>query len=227
MLHKSIIAILMFVLIGINVKASEAEVRNLANFSSISIFGNLNVRLVKGDSTYVVLKGEKDFFSAVTTEVSKNKLSIKFTKTGDDKTIDAIIYYKSINEVVGKAGANIVANNVLDSPKFNLKLAQGSEAILEFSSSNVDIKVTQASELKIKGRSINLNIICNSGANVQALEMKSDKTIVKAVTGGVVAIKLEGDVTLTAHTGAVIAYSGTPKTISQKVSTGGKINKAN
>lgn len=227
MLYKSIIAVLMFVLISTGIKASESEVRNLADFNSINLFGNLNVRLVKSDSTYVILKGEKDYFSSVTTEVSKNQLSIKFTKTGDDKTIDAVIYYKNIKEIIGKAGSNITSNEVLDNPEFNFRLAQGSEAVLEFSSSKLDIKVIQGSELILKGRSIDLNIICNSGANIKALNMKSDKTTVKATTAGVVAIKLEGSVDLSAYTGAIIGYSGTPKTISQKVSTGGKINKVN
>ncbi len=227
MLHKSIITIFLFLIIGINAKASEAETRNLAEFTSISIFGNLNVRLVKSDSTYVILKGNKDFFSSVTSNVSDDKLSLKFTKTGGENTIDAIVYYKDLKEIIGKAGANIASSSVIDGPNLKLKLAQGSQAVLELSTINTEIRLVQASKLTLKGRSISLSIACNSGASVRGLDMKSDKTTIKAVTGGVVVINLEGDVNLSALSGAVIVYSGNPKTISQKVSTGGKINKEN
>ncbi len=225
MLKKISANFILFLLISLTTLADGSEVRYLKDFNSLYIVGNINVRLVKSDSNYIVLKGAEEVFGKVSSEVKRGELNVKYLKVGEENTITIVLFYKNIDEIVAKAGVTIVANQVMDSPNFKLKLSKGAEAILEVSNKTFKVEVLQGSEFKVSGRTIELSVKSSAGSNYNGYGLVSDKTNLSAVTGGIINAKLDGDVVVSAHTGGAIYYKGSPKTISQKVSTGGVIKK--
>jgi len=214
---------IVFLIIGIQAKADSAETRYLTDFNSVYVFGNLTVRLVKSDSTYAVLKGDSAYLGKITTKVKDNQLIVKFNKIGSEKTMDAIIFYKSIDEIIAKAGATIVANQALEADNFSLKLSQGSDGNIEVICNNLNVRVAQGSDLIIRGKVSELEIASNSRAVFSGYNLKAENASLKAVTGGSITISVSGNVDATAHTSGTIYYKGVPKSISQNVSTGGEI----
>jgi len=215
--------LIVFLIIVIQTKADSAETRYFTDFNSIYIFGNMTVRLVKSDSTYAVLKGDSAYLGKISTKVKDKQLIVKFNKMGSSKTVDVIVFYKSIDEIIAKAGATVVANQAIEADDFYLKLSQGSDANIEVFCEKMNIRVTQGSDLNIKGKVTELNVASNSGAMFLGYKLKAINATLKAVTGGDINITVSGNVDATAHTSGTIYYKGVPKTISQDVSTGGEI----
>ncbi|OYT10925.1 MAG: hypothetical protein B6I18_06455 [Bacteroidetes bacterium 4572_112] len=212
-----------FVIIGIQTKADSAETRYFTDFNSVYVFGNLTVRLVKSDSTYAVLKGDSAYLGKISTKVKDNQLIVKFNKMGSSKTMDVIVFYKSIDEIIAKAGATVVANQAFNVDEFYLKLSQGSDADLEIFSKSMKIRIAQGSDFKVKGSVENVEVVSNSGAGFYGYNLKASNANLKVATGGMINISLSGDVEASAHTRGTIFYKGVPKSISQSVSTGGEI----
>ena len=210
-------------IIGIQAKADNAETRYFTDFNSVYVFGNLSVRLVKSDSTYAVIKGDSAYLGKISTKVKDNQLIVKFNKMGSAKTMTVVIFYKSINEIIAKAGATVVANQVFEVDNFYLKLSQGSDAVIEVICNSMNVKVAQGSDLNIKGKVTDLNVVSNSGAMFLGYNLKVINANMKADTGGGINVSVSGDLDATAHTKGIIFYKGVPKSISQDVSTGGEI----
>ncbi|MCK5846936.1 MAG: DUF2807 domain-containing protein [Bacteroidales bacterium] len=221
---RKIIGIIIAVVLSVTIaKADSAETRYLTDFNSVYLFGNMTVRLVKSDSTYVVLKGDSAAFSKVSTKIKSEELTVKFTKMGNEKTITVVVFYKNIDKIIGKAGVTVVANTSINTDKFEIKLTQGSDAILELNIDNLDVKVNQGSTITLKGKVQNLGLVSNTGAYFYGKKLNVVNANLKAATGGQIRIKLSGDVEASASTSGDIYYWGTPKTISQSASSGGEI----
>jgi len=214
---------IVFLIIGIQTKADSAETRYFTDFNSVYVFGNLNVRLVKSDSTYAILKGDSSYLGKITTKVKDKQLIVKFNKMGSSKTVDVIIFYKNINEIIGKAGVMIVANQPIDAQNLKINLSNGSDADLEINTNNLDSRINQASTLNIKGSVEQLKLSSTTGATFNGKKLNVKDANLKVATGGDITIMLSGNVEATAHTGGNINYFGTPISISQSTSTGGEI----
>ncbi|RLD46791.1 MAG: hypothetical protein DRI86_02265 [Bacteroidetes bacterium] len=222
-MRKIISFFIVFVMFITIAKAESFEVRNFTNFSSVYLFGNLSVRLVKSDSTYAVIKGDSAAFSKVTTKINNEELIVKYNKIGSSKTITIVIFYKTINEIIGKAGVTIVANQAMESQDLKINLSNGSEADLEINTTNMKSRVNQGSILNIKGSVEQLELSSTTGAVFNGKKLNVKNANLRVATGGDITLTLSGDVEATAHTGGSISYFGTPKSISQSTSTGGEV----
>jgi len=222
-MRKILGILVVFVLIGLQSKADGAEVRNLQGFSSVYIMGNLSVRLVKSDSTYAVIKGDSVYLGKVSTVVKNDELTLRFNKIGSSKTMTVVVFYKSINEITAKAGCTVVANQAIEANKIKIKLGQGSDAELEIKAHKLEVKITQGSDFRIKGNVDQLAVVSTSGSLFLGYNLMAVDANLKAVTGATINVSISGNLSAVAHTSGDVIYKGTPKTISQDVSTGGLI----
>jgi hypothetical protein len=197
----------------------------LGEFHSVYFFGNIEVMMIKSDSNYIELFSDGYELGKITTQLKKGQLTVKNNGIGDSKVIRAIFHYKSIDELIAKAGVKLKSKDIFTIDNFSIRLSKGATAAIE-----IDVKifvaiVIQGSELIISGKANNADITSNSGGLFEGYKLKAVDTVLRAVTGGKIEIHLSGNMEASTHTGGMIYYKGTPKIVSQKAATGGIIEK--
>ena len=91
---------------------STREVREIAAFNKISVFGPFEVRLVSGNAGKIVVEAEKNLTGLVSTEVEGNVLTIKpqdgkLFKSSKDNKIIIKVPFETINEIAFKGSGTV------------------------------------------------------------------------------------------------------------------------
>lgn len=224
---KKIVFIIFFSSLSLtNLFAANSLSRNLDDFHSIDVFGNIKITLIKGDSTKMMMKSEQYDLSKVTTIVKNGELKIKSSGLGDKNEVYIILYYKNINELTLDAGGNLIKTDTLKSNKFDLKVAKGSLAVAIFEVKELGVIVSNGGEARIYGRTDKITVNSNAGSLLDAYKLQISEADIFATTGGRININVIDKISAKARLGGVINYKGNPKTESVDPSSGGKINKS-
>jgi hypothetical protein len=225
---KKLTIIVIALLVVIGVKAQKTETRNFGEFHSVYFFGNINVEMIKSDSNYAVLTAGPDLeLGSITTELNKGQLFVRNTGIGDDKVVKVKFYYKSIDELIAKAGVELTSANTFDIKIFSIRFSKGAIAKIDVKCQELKAIVIQGSELSISGSVDKINVSTNTGAVFHGYKLKTKDSWLRSVTGGKIEISLTGEMEASANTGGMVYFKGNPKVVSQKVITGGVIEKKN
>ncbi len=206
--------------------AEENETRHFGEFHSVYFFGNIEVLMIKSDSNYAELSSDSYPLGKITTEIKKGQLVFKNNGIGDSKVISVKFYYKSIDELIAKAGVKLKARDTIYSQNFSIRLSKGATVDIMVDNKIMTAIVLQGSELIISGKVENLDVTSNSGGMFEGFKLKAKDVVLRAVTGGKIQVRINGNMNASTHTGGMIYYKGTPKIVSQKAASGGIIEKA-
>ncbi len=201
--------------------------RNPGDFHALVVFGNIKVKMVKSDSTFLTMSSGNYDVNKVITKVEKGVLTLRSNAIGDSKEVFVTLYFKTLDNIKVDAGANVVQTDTIASPSLTIKIVKGSLMRALVETENLTVTATQGSEIRLAGTAKNLSVTSNSGAFFDSFALISISADVKANTGGKINLYVKENIKAKAKTGAVINYKGNPKTESVEPVMGGEINKVN
>ncbi len=226
-MNKLVLMIVLFAMSASIATAQQKETRSFGDFHSVYFFGNIEVMMIKSDSNYAEMIGENIELGSITSQLKDGQLIIKNTAVTGSKKLIVTFHYKSIDELIAKAGVKVKSKNTFDAANFSLRLSKGAEAQIVVDNKSLEAVIIQGGELIITGKVDRLDVTCNAGAVFYGFNLMSKDALLRAVTGGKIEIKIRGKLEASTNTGGMIYYKGTPTIISQKSVTGGIIEKKN
>lgn len=222
----SIIFILNLLIFSSVFGLKSTERRNVEDYHSIKIFGNIRVQLQKSDSTYMILESEVIPLSKVSTSVEKGELKIELLNSlKEEKEVFIKVYYKQIDEIVAKASANVFKTDLITSKFLTVKLLQGAMAHLDVVTENLTVSCGQGGEAFIYGKTNVFTADINSGGKINAYKLEANNVEASATAGGYIQVHPIVSLNAKATAKGIVYYVGEVKTINQKVSLGGEIIK--
>lgn len=223
---KKISILFVLLVFAIALKAQNTETRRFGEFHSVYFFGNINVEMIKSDSNYAVLTAGSELeLGSITTELDKSQLYIRNTGIGDEKVLKIKFYYKSLDELIAKAGVELTSANVFDVKEFSVRFSKGAIGKIKVKTEHLKAIVIQGSELNISGTTSNIEVSTNTGAVFHGYGLVSKGSWLRSVTGGKIEITLKGKMEASANTGGMVYFKGNPTIVSQKAVTGGIVEK--
>jgi hypothetical protein len=224
-MHKVILSFIIFIAFSAPSYALNSVSRNLETFHSVEVFGNIKLKMVKSDSSYLIISSELFDISKVTSMIENGRLKLKSTGIGDKNEVFITLYFSEIKELSLDASANLVSADSFITESFWLKVAKGSLCQAKFNVTNLDVVVANGGEARIYGFADKIAVNANGGGLLDANKMKISSADLFATSGGKINIKVTEKIDAKARLGGVINYSGNPKVESIDPSSGGKINK--
>lgn len=200
---------------------SAQETRNLDDFQSVYVWGNVDLELIKSNSNKLVISEVNT--GTFNTEVKKGVLHLNYNGVGEDTKVKAQLYYKELIGIIAKAAVILTSTKTLMFDSVSIRLSKGARGNLKIDAKKFDIVVLQGSRLEIQGKGKEGRIYCNAGGACHAKEFKIDNAEVRTVTGGEANVYVYGNLVASTHTGGRIFYFTEPKKISAKAVTGGVI----
>ncbi len=197
------------------------------DFDEITIRGNYEVFLEKGNEPMVVINVDENLLEYIEVEAYQNILSISSTKKiRSSDGIKVYITYRNINRILNSGASAIFTESPVVSEKLDITLSGAGMIEMELDVSILDIKLTGAGYIKLKG-SANNQVVSMSGAgSLDAYELESDDCDISISGVGGAKVNVSG--TLTASVSGVggIRYRGNPAHVNRNVSGLGKIHAA-
>lgn len=228
-MRKSMKISMLFVVLFLSgtMKLWAQQVRTLAPFDELSVIGNIEVVLEEGEEEKAVIYtkniDENDVSISVKGDVLKIRLYKTVFKNNEDVKIE--ITYRKLRIVKGSAGAHVYNNSTLEGDKIIARAHSGAKVDLSVNVDALDGAAYEGAELKVRGKTESQEVVAATGGQYKALNLDSNRTIVKANTGGEAEVVANDKIEASANTGGRIGYKGDPNNENTRSKIAGNIYK--
>lgn len=214
---KKLMLLLAVVLLSSAARAQSGSQREwLGNFKSVSLSGDMKVRLVRTDENsqpMIVVKAADSELSRLKYSVN-NKGVLSVHESGSRKrtvTTEIEIYFSSICELK-VVGSDVEVDGVIDSPMLDIDVSGGGFLKAEIASSDLLANVSGSSTLDLQGvaRYMMLDVAV-AKVDLRRLEVMSAE--VRATQRGEATIYTTERLAATTNMGGSIFYKGSPSIV--------------
>ena len=197
-------------------------------FDGISVTGNLNVILQKGEVDKVVVDAHGIPESEVTVKVSRGVLRLKLINSifYKDDEVDVTVTYRNLRTLKGHAGARIEADHAITGDQIYIRSTSGARVHLEVAVNTIDGGATEGGMLELTGTTEMQDASAATGGQYQAFGLECARSYVRANTGGRAEVVANDRLEASANTGGTIEYKGNPEETTIKTIIAGNVHKA-
>ncbi len=202
--------------------------QELEPFDEIFMRGNIKVYLVKGGENQISI--DKYESSEVTVEVDRGVLKIKRKKLLNYKKyekppIRVDITYTQLRRLKAQAGAEVRHKGTITSDQFRLEFGSGAGGEFDIVASDIKVEAKEGAVLVLEGESESVEFKATTGALIEAYDLKSNYTYVRASTGAQAEVTAAKIIEASAHTGGEIDYKGSPEKVKITDKLGGEVSR--
>lgn len=225
-LAKSIFILSILALSGLS-QIQAQDTRSLSPFDELSVIGNIEVTLEKGDEEKAVIYTKNIDLDDVSVSVKGNVLKLRLLKSVFHKNdeVKIAITYQNLRIIKGSAGAKITNNSTLEGDKILTRAHSGAVVDLSLSVNVVDGAAYEGAVLKLRGKTDSQEAVAATGGQYKAINLDSNRTTVKANTGGEAEVVANQSLDASANTGGKVGYKGNPEDRNTRKVISGKITK--
>jgi hypothetical protein len=222
---KKILILPVLILFGQACYSQRFDERILDPFDKISVFGNVDVQLVKGERERMVIYSDDIDFIKINSRIVDRTLKISMNSDmyGAVKKVKIILTYKELREIATSGNADIRSEEVLKGDKMVFNASSGGNMYLSLDLNTLDASVGQGSVILFEGNVNSQEVSAGSGGTYSAFELICDETIAKAHTGGIAKVYAGKILKASATTKGYIGYQGQPEKKKLNHSLGGEI----
>lgn len=216
------IVIFTFLIVAQFVTAQEVTV-NLGDFSTVKVYDRISVTLVAAQENKIVIKGTRANDVELVNKGSDLKIRMKFSKLLQGENIEAILYYKNIDEIEANEGSFVSSQDTFKATAFQLNSKAGSVIKITLDVQKLKSKAHTGGELELEGKAANHDVTLTSGGILKAKNLITAQTDVSVNAGGEAKINATDFVEAKTRAGGTINIYGNPKQVNEKKVAGGSI----
>ena len=222
---RAIVLIFSFLIINAISFSQESEKRDIDNFYSVTVIGNIRCELYKAEKPGLELVVKGAGFESIITENDAGRLSLRLkTNTPKDAEVKILVSYTSLEEINVQAQSLVVSPEVLEAENILFTSKAGGKMELKLNLASLEAVVKQGGILVFSGEVKKQNIEVMTGGTYSAFELLACDSYVKAVSGGKAKLVARRIIDATANSKAYISYKGDPVSSYIKTSLGGQID---
>lgn len=207
---------------------TQAQVeKNVGDFSEIRTTNRINIELIPSSKNVVVLdsKDEKNV-----SLVNKNgklavKNNLKELVSDKDSNVTVKVYFKDLNSIEAESGSYIFSTKTIEATKLKLNASSGSQLDIKIKAKNVEAKVFAGATMELEGKADTGTLIANAGGSIDAKNLNFVTVDATVNAGGKIDVKASETVNAATRAGGSVNVYGNPKTVTEKTTAGGNINR--
>ena len=199
----------------------EAQTK-LDRFEKISVFGNIELILVKGDEySYTAHEHSED----LKIRVVEGKLKIghkQNQRMWEDKTVVEVTFV-NLKSLDASAGATVEYESELEAGDIFLSADTGAFIYLNLKAGSIEAMTGEGGTMTLKGTCRTLEAKSSTGAVFKASRLEAETVYARANTGGRLAVHAVERLEASASLGGTITYDGDPNIVRINENTGGTV----
>ncbi len=193
-------------------------------FTSISLEGNFEVILEKGDRPGVIVKTDENLQDYIEVESRNNILYVVATERIRSKDgIKIMVSYTHLDKILSGGTCAIFTESTLKTS--NLELTMSGAGIIEMSLDvkYLDVRLSGAGMMEIDGKCSELDLTMSGAGTFNGSSLETiDADVTISGVGGA-KVNVSGNLVATVSGIGAVKYTGDPKTIRRNISGIGKI----
>ena len=202
------------------------EVRHPGSFNGVKVTSGMNVYLIQGGETRVIVVADKNLHEVIETVVVDGTLEIRaLANIWNSSSKKVMVYFDKVREIEATAGSNIYTGSRLVLDQVDLRASAGSNFQMDLESDLINVSVSSGANILLEGQSKQITARTSSGGNLKAEDFRADISDIKASSGANAWITAMKEITAHASSGGNIFYYGTPQTTNTSASSGGNVHK--
>lgn len=204
------------------------ESRTVADFSSLSSHGAIDVKIIYGQSNSISVEADENLLPYIETNVVNGKLIIQTKKNVNVRSRRKMIVSVSmtkINALQLSGSGNIDGNGSFTSDEETKIMLSGSGNIHLSSGSfkDLDLAISGSGNIDVKGGSANSVLVSVSGSgNADCSDVMADKADVKISGSGNAKVNVNKSLTANISGSGNVYYKGNASDISTRIIGSGK-----
>lgn len=214
--------IALFLLLPLLMLSQQKEIP-LTKFETLKVFDRISIQLVASDENKLVLEGFNVNDVEVVQKNNEVKIRMRFGKILQGEDIVGVLFYQKISEIEVNEGASLSSNEVLKTSSLKISNKEGSDVLLTVETDQLTTRVGSGATLTLKGTAKFHDVLVNTGAVLEANELKTLETNITCNAGGEATIFVQDKVNAKTRLGGSIVVEGNPETVTQNTSMGGSI----
>lgn len=185
---------------------------NLESFHKLSLFGNMKVRLVKGDESRIELPRDDSYPERFKIKVEDGKLSLRLMDKIKDweAPTKVIITYTELDEIWVHAGAYLYADEPLLAEEIKMEGTMGAVIELDIEAKRLETYVTEGAEVTLGGSVNTQRIKVTTGGQYYGYQLDVNQIEARTNTGGEAEVRVADSLKASARTGGAVYYRGNP-----------------
>ena len=223
-LKYTIIVLFLTVLNAFNSMAQESFTRNLDDFISLEVIGNIRVEIYPSTDLHADLILENITPDKVISDITHLNLSIRLkTDSPENARVTVKLYYKTLNQITVSANAHIISDVPLKAEDVEFTAKLGGRIDLEVEMESLTASAIQGGIIYFSGNVQKQIVNVATGGIYSAYELEASDSYVKAASGGKAKVVAGRTIDATANFKGFIGYKGNPSSTYIKTNFGGEI----
>ena len=199
--------------------------RNISSdFNSIKVSQGLDLYITQSNDVGLSIEADENLHELIMTEVENNVLRIYTTENirrASSKKI--MLTISDISAIKATSGSDVYSTNTIEVDNLELNTTSGADMKLTVNTKHLDCKATSGSDLKLIGKTQTLNASATSGSDIDARNLSSKTSKVKATSGADISVNTSKELTARATSGGDVRYSGNPEKVNKSDSSSGSV----
>jgi hypothetical protein len=220
--------ILSVLLITVGATLSAQDIYKLKSFDGISVMGNIEVILEKGEQARAEVTASGFSEEDVSVFVREGVLKLQMLKTifkEDEEVTIKVVYTEPLDYIKVGAGSRLVTSEPIEGDKFELKAVSGGQLELEVYARKIKVYAAEGGQIELKGTVEEQYATAVTGGEYFGLDLDCQYTEARANTGGELSVVAKRSLDARANTGGFIEYAGQPEERSTNSLFTGKIRR--
>jgi hypothetical protein len=202
------------------------EERNVGDFSALRVSSGIDVTLLQGNRTQVIIITDEDNLEDVKTEKVGGELRLSVDGSWFRRSrVEARITFVNIESLDVSAGSDVESEGPLQFRDINIEASSGSDLKLTLEANEVSLRTSSGSDARLEGKARNLYAKASSGSDINAFDFEVEHAELELSSGSDVKIWVSGSLNVDASSGSDVYYRGDPELLDINTSGGSDINK--
>ncbi|WP_418264456.1 head GIN domain-containing protein [Flavobacterium faecale] len=201
--------------------------KNLGDFSTVSVFDKLSVKLIPGSENKIVINGARASEVETVNNNGELKLRMPFPKLLSGEDISIQLYFRNIDGINASEGSIVTSDAVFKGTIINISAKEGAKIQADIEAEKVNVKAFTGGIIELSGKANNQDVNLTSGGSLDALDLHTSQTTITVFAGGIAEIYATTLVDAKVRAGGTIYIHGKPKQINKATVLGGKIEEKN
>jgi hypothetical protein len=214
---------LLAIFLSMGLFAQKTIEKDLGNFHTLKVFDLMEVNLIQSDENKVVIKGKDTHYVKIINQNGKLKLRMELDNRFDGAQTFIEVYFTNIKLIDANEGAVIVANELIEQDRIELRSQEGGKIKVGLKVDDVKVKAVTGGIVQASGLAKYQEIKLNTGGIFEGRELETQTTKIAITAAGEAEVNAEDLVDASITAGGDIYIYGDPKEINRKQLAGGRI----
>lgn len=197
-----------------------------SDFQKIEVSSGIEVVVEQANTKSIIVEADDNLQKFISTKVENGILIIK-SEGGYNSTQTPKVTVKMpvISGLSSSSGSKITSTNTLITSNIKVESSSGSEINIAVEADAISLESASGSSIKARGKALKLETVSSSGSEIDSEQLMANEVISQSNSGSSTTVSPILILKADAASGSSINYRGSPKTLEEKTSSGGSINK--